>query len=245
MSGHSHYATIHRQKELKDAQKGKIFSKLAQIIAIAAKTSSDPESNYKLRMAIEQAHAANMPKSNIERAISRASEVGNIEEVTYEGFGPAGIAIIIQAATDNRNRTGQEIKNLFEREGGSLVGPGAVSFNFEQRGLIVVKKEENFDEQMLKLIDAGAEDLEESQDAIEVYTLPEKLNDLRNNLETAGFQINTFELVQKPINYQTVVDSATASKVLSFLDRLQERDDVAKVFANLDIPDEVIAKINP
>lgn len=245
MSGHSHYATIHRQKELKDAQKGKVFSKLAQIIAIAAKAGTDPEGNYKLRMAIEQARAANMPKANIERAISRANEVGNIEEVTYEGFGPAGIAIMIHAVTDNRNRTGQEIKNLFEREGGSLAGPGSVSFNFEQKGLIVVKKESNTEEQMLKLIDAGAQDLEETQDAIEVYTSSEKLNEVRKNLEAAGFQITSFELVQKPKNYQTTTDSSTASKVLNFLDKLHDRDDVQKVFANLDVPDEIIKKITP
>jgi len=245
MSGHSHYATIHRQKDLKDAQKGKVFSKLAQTIAIAAKSGADPESNYKLRMVIDQARAVNMPKANIERAISKAAEVGDIEEVIYEGFGPAGISVIVQATTDNRNRTGQEIKNLFEREGGSLAGPGAVSFNFEPKGLIAVKKEGDAESQMLKLIDAGAQDLEETNDAIEVYTPSEKLSEIRKKIESLGFNILSFELVQKPKNFQTVTAAGVASKALGFLDMLSDREDVQKVFANLDIPDEVVSNLNP
>lgn len=245
MSGHSHYATIHRQKELKDAQKGKIFSKLAQVIAIAAKEGCDPEANCKLRVAIEQARAVNMPKVNIERALQQAQDkLQKIEEVTYEGFGPLGIAVIVQAVTDNKNRTSQEIKNLFEREGGSLAGPGSVSFNFEQKGLIVVKKEDNKENQMLKLIDAGAQDLEETDDGIEVYTPVEKLSEVRENLERSGFIITSFELIQKPRNFQTITDIATASRVLSFLDKINDHDDVQKVFANLEVPDAVIGKIN-
>jgi len=244
MSGHSHYATIHRQKELKDAQKGRVFSKLAQAIALAAKEGLDPESNYKLRMVIEQARAANMPKTNIDRAISKAGETGNIEEVTYEGFGPAGISMIIQTVTDNRNRTGQEIKNLFEREGGALAGPGAVSFNFEPKGLIVVKKEADSDAQMLKLIDAGAEDLEETQDAIEVYTIPETLAEVRKKLEGEGFGILSFELIQKPKNFQTITDVTRASKILAFLDKLEEHEDVQKVFVNFDVPQDVLSQIS-
>lgn len=218
---------------------------MAQAIALAAKAGSDPESNYKLRMVIEQARAANMPKANVERAVRQAQDkLQEMEEVTYEGFGPAGISIIIHTATDNRNRTGQEIKNLFEREGGSLAGPGAVSFNFEPKGLIVVKKEVDTDAQMLKLIDAGAEDLEETQDAIEIYTAPETLAEVRKKLEGSGFGILYFELIQKPKNFQTITDVTQASKILSFLDKLEEREDVQKVFVNLDVPQDVLSQIS-
>jgi YebC/PmpR family DNA-binding regulatory protein len=246
MSGHSHYATIKRQKGLKDAARGKIFSKMARAIAIAVKAggNSDPEANYKLRMVVDAARAVNMPKENIERAITRAgSEAENLEEVTYEGFAGGGVGVIVEAATDNRNRTAQEIKNIFERGGGNLAGPGSVSFNFEPKGLIVIKKKANKDEQILTLIDAGVEDFEETDDAIEVYVSADKLNEVKKLLEAKGFEIISFELVRKPKNMQDVSDLATAQKVLKLLDSLEEDDDVQKVYANVDIPDEILQKI--
>jgi len=247
MSGHSHYATIHRQKEVKDAQKGKIFSKLVRAISIAVKSGggSDPNANYRLRMEVDQARTANMPKESIERAIRQAqSKQEELEEIVYEGYGPGGVAIIVEAATDNRNRTSQEIKNIFERGGGSLAGPGAVSFNFEPKGLIVVKKQVDKEDQMLKMIDLGVEDMVEVDSEIEVYVKPDQTSQIRDQFERSGFEVVSFELVNKPKTLLTIAKPSEASKILNLLDKLQEQDDVQKVFANLDIPQEVVDKIN-
>lgn len=246
MSGHSHYATIHRQKELKDAQKGQIFSKLAKEIAIAVTSGGpDPNSNFKLRVAMDRARAANMPKDNVERAISSgSSSAANLEEATYEGFGPSGIAVMVSAATDNRNRTGQEVKNIFERAGGRLGGPGSVLFNFEPRGLIVVKKEGDGQEQMLKLIDIGVDDIDDTGEALEVYVPSVKTMEVKDAIEKLGFTVISAELTLKPKNMQTVSEVNEASKVLSFLDVLGEHEDVQKVYANIDIPNEVMSKLN-
>lgn len=246
MSGHSHYATIHRQKELKDAQKGQIFSKLAKEIAIAVKSGGpDPNSNFKLRVAMDRARAANMPKDNVERAISSgSSSAANLEEATYEGFGPSGIAVMVSAATDNRNRTSQEVKNLFERAGGRLAGPGSVSFNFENKGLLVIEKSSEAETQMLALIDMGVEDIEETDDGIEVYVLPDKLTETRKKLQDGGFSITSTELFMKPKSLQTISDPASAKKALAFLESLQEHEDVQKVYANLDIPDAVVSQVS-
>jgi YebC/PmpR family DNA-binding regulatory protein len=246
MSGHSHYATIKRQKEQKDAQRGQIFSKLAKEIAIAVKGGGpDPNANFKLRVAMERARAANMPKENVERAISSGtSSASNLEEANYEGFGPSGIAIIVSAATDNRNRTGQEIKNLFERVGGSLAGPGAVSFNFENKGLLVVSKSGDPEAQMLSLIDLGVEDMEETDDGIEVYVSPEKLSEVRAKLETGGFTLTATELSMKPKTFQVISDPNEAKRALAFLDSLEEHEDVQKVYTNMDIPANVVSQIS-
>src|SRR3972149_11196416 len=241
MSGHSHYATIHRQKELKDAQKGKIFSKLAKEIVIAVKTGGggDPSSNFKLRVVMDKARAANMPKENFERSIaSGTSQAATLEEATYEGFGPGGIAVMILTATDNRNRAAQEVKNLFERVGGNLAGPGSVSFNFENKALLLVTKGPDVESQMLSLIDLGVEDMEETDDGIEAYVDPEKLGEIRKKLEEAGFNVISMELYMKPKTYQVITDSDQAKKALAFLDSLHEHDDVQKVFTNLDIPNQ-------
>ena len=225
--------------------RGKLFSKLARAISVAVKTggSNDPETNYKLRVAIEAAKAANMPKDNIERAISKGSEAKNLEEVTYEGFGPGGVAVMVETATDNRNRTAQEIKGLFERGGGRLAGPGAVSFNFEPRGSILVEKEKDSEAQMLTLIDLGVEDMEEVDGSIEVFVEPDKLSEVKEEIEMVGFKVTSTELVQRPKNYVTVADEKQAAKTLSFLRNLEAHDDVQKVFANVDIPQPILKKI--
>ncbi|MBI2065904.1 YebC/PmpR family DNA-binding transcriptional regulator [Candidatus Woesebacteria bacterium] len=245
MSGHSHYATIHRQKEAKDAQKGQIFSKLAKEIAIAVKSEGpDPSSNFKLRVAMDRARAANMPKDNVERAISSgSSSAANLEETIYEGFGPSGIAVMVSAATDNRNRTSQEVKNLFERAGGRLAGPGSVSFNFENKGLLVIEKKAEAETQMLTLIDMGVEDIEETDDGLEVYVSPDKLTQTRKKLQDGGFSITSTELFMKPKNLQTISDPALAKKALAFLESLEEHEDVQRVYANLDIPDAVLSQV--
>lgn len=245
MSGHSKWSTIKRKKETTDAARGKLFSKLSKAISVAVKTGGgpDPASNNKLRVVIEQARAANMPKVNIERAIAKGGGGGSLEEVTYEGFGPAGIAVVAEVATDNRNRTTQEIKGLFERGGGSLAGPGAVSYNFASRGLLVVEKKGNTQDQILKLIDLGVEDVEETEDGIEVYIEPKKLSGTKKRLEDVAFKVLSTELYQKPRTLQTITDGPAASKALNFLERLQDHDDVTKVFTNLDVPQEILDKI--
>ncbi len=246
MSGHSKWSTIKRKKETTDAARGKLFSKLARVIAIAVKTGGgpNPDSNHKLKVAIDAAKAANMPKANVQRALSLGSGGKVIEEFTYEGFGPSGISVIVEGATDNRNRTGQEVKGIFERGGGRLAGPGAVSFNFEPKGLLVVSKKKDVEAQMLKLIDLGAEDVEETDDGVEVYVVQSKLSDTKKVVEEKGFKIISTELVQRPKNLQVLKDRSSASKALSFLTKLENNDDVQKVFANIDVPDEILKSIS-
>lgn len=236
MSGHSHYATIKRQKSANDAAKGNLFSKLARAIMIAAKSGPDPDMNFKLRFEIDKAREASMPKENIERAIAKATtEAANLSEVAYEGFGPGGVAIIVQVATDNKNRTAQEIKNIFDRGGGSLAGPGAVSFNFEPEGFMLVKKTDQPEEEMLKLIDAGVEDVNETVDGIEVYVAPDKLGEMHKALSNAGFEVTLAELQMKPKNLQMISDPNEVKKVTGLIDSLEELEDVQKVFTNLEI----------
>lgn len=237
MSGHSKWSTIKRQKGINDASRGRLFSKLARAITIAVKTGSGPttESNFKLRIAIAKAHAANMPKDNIERAIIRGSESSQLEEITYEGFGPSAIATIVEVATDNRNRTASEIKNIFERAGGRLSGPGSVSFNFEPKGSLVITKDKDSESQMLKLIDLGIDEMEEAEDAIEVFVASDKLNSFRSLIEGAGFEVKSYELIKLPKNYVSIKSPEEAKKVLTFLDTLNDQDDVQRVFANVDI----------
>ena len=246
MSGHSHYATIKRKKESTDAAKGKTFSKHSKAIQVAIKTggSADPDKNTKLRFTIDQAKTDNMPKANIDRILAKANEVGNINEVTYEGYGTNGIGVVVNTATDNRNRTSQEIKNIFERGGGSLAGPGAVSFNFESKGLIILEIKGDVDDQMLALIDLGVDDIEEQEDALEVYVTQETLSSTKEELEKAGFTVRSISLVQKPKSYVTISDKKSAEKAIKFLNLLEENDDVQSVFTNLDIPQEVLGSIN-
>lgn len=237
MSGHSKWSTIKRQKGVNDAKKGQLFSKLARAITLAAKQGGiDPTGNIRLRLAIEQARASNMPKENVERAIKSAQDklAGGLEEVLYEGYGPGGVAVIVEVATDNRNRTAQEVKNIFERNGGSLGGPGSVSFQFQQKGLIVVEKGSDPQSTTLSLIDLGVPDLEEIEDGIEVYTPPSELASWREKIEEAGFKINSAELIYKPENLlEVTMDRAT--QVISFLESLDDDEDVQKVYTNLDI----------
>lgn len=245
MSGHSKWSTIKRQKQATDQARGKIFSKLSKAISVAIKTGggADPDTNYKLRVVIEAAKTANMPKVNIERILAKRGEEGELEEVSYEGFGPAGIAVIALAATGNRNRTSQEIKGIFDRAGGRLAGPGAVSYNFSPRALILVKKEDNTQAQILRLIDLQVEDIEETEDGIEVYVSPNKLGKTRDEIESMGFSVISAELTQVPKSYLTIEDESKASRVLKFLDSLSEHDDIQKVFANVDIPEKILKKI--
>lgn len=236
MSGHSHWATIKRRKGIQDQKRGKIFSKLAKAISLAACHGTDPEKNFKLRLLMEKAKQVNMPKENISRAIEKGSgqgETSKLEEIIYEGYGPQGVAVIAEAVTDNRNRATAEIKNIFERGGGSLASPGAVSFQFKNAGLIVVKKEKKVDDQILKLMDFKVDDVEEAEDGIEVYTSPAQLNEIKNEILKAGFEVVAAELTKKPQALIKLAAEGQQAKVVKLLESLEEHEDIQKVYANL------------
>ena len=235
MSGHSKWATTHRQKEIKDAARGKVFSKYAKLITIAAKTGGpNPDTNFKLRDIIQKAKEANMPKENIDRALDKAqSEAQNIEEVMYEGFGPYGVPMLIEATTDNRNRTGQEIKNLLEKHGGSLAGPNAVSFQFDHKGFILVAKDGDGGEETLKLIDLGVEDFEDGEEGIVCFVPPHDLYTIKQNIEAAGFKVLNSELIMKPKTIQDGLSDDQMEKLVEFVEMLENHDDVHRVFTTV------------
>ncbi len=243
MSGHSHFATIKRQKEAKDQAKGKIFSRHAKAIALAIKLggSADPELNSKLRFAIEQAKADNMPKANIERILQRSQEMGDLEEVTYEGYGPFGVGVIVDAVTNNRNRTAQEIKNLFERGGGSLAGPGAVSYNFEPKSVFVISKTSDPDSQILSLIDLVIEDVDDVGEAFEVYAPVDRFQEIKNKVEALGYTLVSSDLVKKPKSYMSLQNKDEIKKVISFLESLENHEDVQDVYSNLDHDESILS----
>jgi YebC/PmpR family DNA-binding regulatory protein len=246
MSGHSHFATIRRTKEVKDAARGKVFTRHAKAITIAIKSggNADPDMNSRLRFAIDQAKADNMPKTNIDRILEKASESGNLDEIMYEGFGPAGIMVLVETATDNRNRTAQGMKNVFEKNGGNMAGVGAVSFNFDLKGLLTVLEKGDIDSQELELIDLGADDIVVQSDILEVYTEPDKLTEIKKKVEEAGFVVTSFSLVQKPKTFQEVPDLETAERVLKFLDAVEAYEDVQKVYSNVDIPENIVDQLS-
>ena len=238
MSGHSHWSTIKRKKETEDRKRGKLFSKLSREIAIAGRSGGDRQTNFQLRLAIERAKSANMPKQNIERAIKKGSgegEKGKLEEVVYEGFGPAGVGIIVEVMTDNRQRTTAEIRKIFERRGGSLAGPGAVAHQFRLMGLAAVEKGEQPQETILKIMDLGVEDVEEAEDAIEVYAKTENLEKIKRMLEESGFKVKSFRLTRRPLVEIPIKEKKVADKILELMNALEEHDDVQNTAANFDI----------
>lgn len=238
MSGHSKWSKVKHQKEFTDKAKGRIFTKMATAIIIAVKKNggiTDPDSNFKLRLAIEKAKKFNMPKENIERAIDRAKGVGDeneLEEVIYEAFGPAGVGLIIEAATNNKQRTVSEIKNILERNGGVLVESGGVKHFFRYTGKIrLVKNDQSFDSVMEKAINLGAIDIIETED-IEVYVNPEDLHRIKESLTNQGCEVSEAELLYSPVTYIDINDLQTRDKVTRLVSLLDENDDVQKVFAN-------------
>lgn len=235
MSGHSKWSTIKRKKEINDSARGKTFGKLSKAITVAVKSGggTDPSLNYKLRVEIDKAKTLNMPKVNIERAIKKASNTKGFDEVIYEGFGPNAVSILIETVTNNRNRTGQEIKKILDKAGGNLGGPGSVSFNFSQKGLILVEKDTDPETQMLRIIDNGVEEIEETAETIMVYVTPEEINKTESKLEKSGLKIKKTEIIQKPVNTQEVSNSKDKQKIYKLLNDLETHDDVQRVFSNL------------
>jgi YebC/PmpR family DNA-binding regulatory protein len=244
MSGHSKWSTIKRQKGAEDKKRGLVFSKLSRAITVAARGGSDPEANVKLRLAIEEAKAANMPKDTIKRAIERGSGRGGaevFEEVSYEGYGPSGAAVLVEVLTDNKNRTVSAIKKIFERGGGNLATPGSVAYQFEKTGLITIKKPKESDQAILSIIDLGVEDVEEAIDAIEVYTKPADLEKFREKLKTSGFEVLETKIYMRPKTIVAIKEKKEAQKILRLMENLESHDDVQRVFANFDIKKELIS----
>jgi YebC/PmpR family DNA-binding regulatory protein len=247
MSGHSKWSTIKRQKGANDAKRGALFTKVAREIIIAARMGGpDPDANYRLRLAIEKARSVNMPMDNIKRAIERGSGGGDTEayeEIVYEGYGPGGIAVLVEAQTDNRNRTAAEVRSMFTKSGGQLAGSGAVAWQFEQRGVIAVPRAGvDADEVALVAIDGGASDIDTDTDPIEVYAEPGDLEAVRRALESAGVKVESAEIAM--IAKNTVeLDAHKARQALRLVELLEDLDDVQRVSANFDIPEEVFAEV--
>jgi len=242
MSGHSKWSTIKRQKGAKDAARGAVFTKLGNAIAIAARAGDDPTMNFALRLAIDKAKAANMPLANIQRSIDRGSgKLGGeqIQEVMYEGYGPGGVAILVECATDNLNRTYPEVKLAFSKHGGNIAEKGAVAFQFDRRGMIRVVG--SGDDVLLQALDAGAQDVQEEGEESVVYTDPKELAKVRDALQSAGLKVEEAELTYVPNNTVAVNDAATAGKIMRLMDALDDCDDVTATHVNFDIPEELLA----
>jgi YebC/PmpR family DNA-binding regulatory protein len=240
MSGHSKWETIKRQKGANDAKRGILFTKLGNAIALAARGGTDPETNFALRLAIDKAKAANMPSNNIDRAIQRVADksAAQLQEMVYEAYGPGGTAIIIEAATDNTNRTFPEVRTAVTKHGGSMADKGSVAFQFERKGVIRVKG--SGDDLMLQVLDAGAEDMQEEGEESIVYTDSKELAKVRDALNGAGIEILEAQLSYVPNNTVAVEDKETAGKIMRMMDALDDVDDVTATHVNFDIPEELM-----
>jgi YebC/PmpR family DNA-binding regulatory protein len=247
MSGHSKWSQIKRQKGANDVKRGATFTKMGREIAVAARQGGgDPDANFRLRLAIEKARSVNMPADTIKRAIERATgggEAEQFEEIVYEGYGPGGVAVLVEAATDNRNRTAAEVRSIFTKAGGQLAGSGAVAWQFEPRGFITITRDGNDpDEMALTAIDAGADDVDTETDPFEIYTAPTDIEAVRRAMESAGYRVDSAESTM--IAKQSVeLDPAKARQNLRLVELLEDLDDVQRVTSNLDIPEEVLAEV--
>ncbi|HUA04294.1 MAG TPA: YebC/PmpR family DNA-binding transcriptional regulator [Solirubrobacteraceae bacterium] len=247
MSGHSKWASIKHKKAVVDARRGQHFTKLARAITVAAKEGGgDPTGNSGLALAIQKARDASMPKDNIERAIAKGtgegSDADQIESVVYEGYGPGGVALLIEALTDNRNRTGAEMRHILGKHGGNLGEPGSVSYLFDKRGVVVVDANRYSEDDLMPAIDAGAEDISLDEDVYEVITEPSDLAAARDALAGAGIEIESADLMQRP-RARVPVDESDAAKLIKLIDSLEENDDVSAVHANFDVDSAVLERV--
>ena len=249
MSGHSKWSSIKHKKATIDSRRGQLFTKLAREIAVAARDGADPDSNSRLRLAIQKARENNMPGDNVQRAIQRGSgggDVSALQEVTYEGYGPGGIAILVEAVTDNRNRTVADVRAALSRGGGSLAENGAVAWQFELHGVIIVATERAApDDVQLVAIEAGAAEVSADEDEVEVEVITESgaLEGVRAALVAAGLEVTRAEIAQLPKNI-VGLDERVAIQALRLLDQLDELDDVARVYSNADFPAEALAAVS-
>jgi YebC/PmpR family DNA-binding regulatory protein len=248
LSGHSKWASIKRKKGATDAKRGQLFSKLVRAIIVAARDGGpDPAGNLALQNAIEKAREAAMPKDNIERAIAKGSGTGAdaaaYETVTYEGYGPGGVALFVEALTDNRNRTAADVRQAFTKSDGNLGESGSVAWLFERRGVILVDSAVDEDELVLAAADAGADDVEADESSYRVLTAPESLHAVRTALEQGGVAIESAESTMVPKTEVSIEDETTARKVVRLMDELEENDDVQAVYSNFDIPEQVLEAV--
>jgi YebC/PmpR family DNA-binding regulatory protein len=249
VSGHSKWSTIKHKKGAADAKRGKLFSKLTRAIIVAAKEGgADPASNLALQNAIEKARSYSMPKDNIERAIAKGSGSGadadQFETVIYEGYGPSGVAVIVEALTDNRNRTAGEVRHLFAKNDGNLGTSGAVAWLFERRGVVIVDADgADEDELTLAAAEGGADDVQRDGSTFQIYAAPESLAAVREAVEAAGFAIDSAELTMVPKTTISVDNENDAKKVLRLMDQLEENDDVQDVYSNFDIPEGILEAV--
>lgn len=243
MSGHSKWATIKRAKAKTDAARGRVFTKIIRELTTAAKVGGpDPNGNPRLRLVIDNAKAANMPNENIKRAIDRAAgpDAAALEEITYEGYGPAGVAILVEAMTDNKNRTLGEVRNVFSRGGGNLGSTGCVAYIFKKMGSLSFDKSKvDADALSMEAIDAGADDIKLEESIVEIVTAPENFEKVRDTLKAKGFTAENAEVTMVPSNTVKVTGDE-ARKIMKLIENLEELDDVQAVHGNFDIPDEVI-----
>ena len=247
MSGHSKWSSIKHKKAATDAKRGQLFTKLARAISVAAREGGgDPESNYTLAAAIEKARSFSMPKDNIQRAIDRGTgegDGGEIERTTYEGYGPAGVAVLVEALTDNRNRTSAEVRHAFDKHGGSLGEPGSVAWQFESKGVIMVDGGRYSEDDLIAAIDAGAEDVIADGNSLKVVSAAENLASVRTALGDAGVEIESAELAMEPRAVVEIAEESDARAVMRLMDTLDDHDDVDSVHANFDTPEAVIEEV--
>jgi YebC/PmpR family DNA-binding regulatory protein len=248
MSGHSHWATIKHKKGAADAKRGRLWSKIARMIIVAAKSGGgDPSSNLVLRYAIDKARGANMPKDTIDKAIKRGTgeiEGAAFESMQYEGYGPNGVAIVVEVLTDNRNRTGPEIKRIFEKHGGSLGTPGCVSWMFHKKGLITVSTSSIGEDDLMELaLGAGAEDMQNTGEVYEITCDPSGYEQLKKALEEKGIPIQSADISMVPTTMVPITTPEAARKVINLMEAFDDHDDVQNAYANFDIPEEVMAKV--
>ncbi len=245
MSGHSKWSTIKRKKAAEDAKRGKLFTKLGREIVIAAREGGDPDTNFKLRLAVEKAKAASMPKDNIERAIRRGAGIEKgeeLEEVNYEGYGPHGVALMVHVLTDNRNRAVSDVRRAFSRHGGSLGESGCVAWLFESKGYITISPDDSDPEELALLaIDAGADDVTVASDLVEVFTRISDFQRVKEELESNGIALNSAEISMFPKSLAELGEKETI-KAMILIDALEELEDVQQVSSNLNITDEIMAK---
>ncbi len=246
MSGHSKWATIKRAKGANDAKRGQLFTKLSKAITIAIRQgggTADPAMNFKLRLAVDAARAANMPKDNIDRAIQRASgaQAEQLDEVMYEGFGPGGFSVVVEGLTNNKVRTVAEVKSIFNKAGGSMGAQGSVMYQFEKKAIITVEKgDKTLDDIFLIAADHGADDIEDADKEVILYTQPDDLAKVRDAIASEGLNIVGAEFTFRPIVINNITNKEDAEKALSFVEKLEDNEDVQKVYANFDIPDEIM-----
>jgi YebC/PmpR family DNA-binding regulatory protein len=244
MSGHSKWASIKHKKAATDAKRGKLFTKLARAITVAAREGGgDPAGNHTLAAAVEKAKGYSMPKDNIQRAIDRGTgegDAGAIERILYEGYGPGGAAVLVEALTDNRNRTSAEIRHAFDKHGGSLGEPGSVAWQFERKGLVLVDSGRHSEDDLMAAIDAGADDVAADDDALKVTSDIANLTAVREALEAAGVAVESAGLAMEPKAVVEVSDPAEARALVRLIDALDDHDDVDEVHANFDIPSELL-----